>query len=314
MVETEKKERKFLLPQDIDVKSHINTNPKASGFYSDINQQQYDALQKFKEQIQKENLVDDWVVYNDLFLLRLMRARKFDVAKVYEMFTNFLKWRKEAKVDEIEDFDFSEQLKVKEIYPHGYHKTDKYGRPIYIELISQVNIDDVLTRSNEERMIKYYIKEYERTLRVRLDCCVIKAGKIIEQSCTLICAKGLGITALTGKVKRFMGLASNIGQNYYPEMLGNMYVLNTGFFFSAVWAIAKAFIDEKTVKKIQLLGSDYINELKKHIDLENLPKILGGTCECSSFQGGCLYSDIGPWNPQGGLNLRFSQDLFWKVE
>lgn len=256
----------------------------------------------------------DWEIYNDLFLLRFMRARKFEIPKVYEMFTNFLKWRNDASVDEIENFDFSEQLKVKEIYPHGYHKTDKYGRPIYIELISQVNIDDVLTRSNEERIVKYYIKEYERTLKFRLDCCGIKVGKIIEQSCTIICAKGLGLSALSGKVRRFMGLASNIGQNYYPEMLGSMYIVNAGFFFSAVWAIAKTFMDEKTVKKIGILGSDYITELKKHIDMENLPKILGGTCECSNIEGGCLYSDIGPWNPEGGLNLKFSKELFYKVK
>ena len=68
------------------------------------------------------------------------------------MFVNFMNWRKSDDVDNIESFDFSEQLKVKEVYPHGYHKTDKYGRPIYIEIISKCNIDEVLTRSNEERI------------------------------------------------------------------------------------------------------------------------------------------------------------------
>lgn len=230
------------------------------------------------------------------------------------MFTTYMKWRNEAKVDEIEDFDFTEQLKVKEVYPHGYHKTDNYGRPIYIEIISKCNIDEVLTRSNEERMIKYYIKEYERVLRYRFDACGIKAQKIIEQSCTIICANGLGISMVTGKTKKFMNIASSIGQNYYPEMLGNMYIINAGFFFSAVWSIVKSFIDEKTAKKITVLGSDYLTELKKHINMDNFPKILGGNCTCSTIQGGCLYADIGPWNPEGGLELRFSKELFDKVK
>lgn len=285
-----------------------------NSFFSDINQQQYDALVKWKEQLVSEEVITDFVKYHDLFLLRFMRARKFDVKLVHEMFTNYIKWRKEADVDNIESFDFSEQLKVKEIYPHGYHQTDNYGRPIYIEIISQCNIDEVLTRSNEERMTKYYIKEYERVLRYRFDACGIKAGKIIEQSCTIICAKGLGISMLTGKVKKFMKIASDIGQNYYPEMLGNMYILNAGFFFSAVWAIAKTFIDEKTAKKITVLGSDYITELKKHIDMNNFPKSLGGNCECKNIKGGCLYADIGPWNPEGGLDKVFTEELFWNVK
>jgi hypothetical protein len=230
------------------------------------------------------------------------------------MFVNFMNWRKSDDVDNIESFDFSEQLKVKEVYPHGYHKTDKYGRPIYIEIISKCNIDEVLTRSNEERMMKYYVKEYERVLRYRFDCCGIKFNKIIEQSCTILCANGLGISIMSGKVKRFMKLASDIGQNYYPEMLGNLYIINAGFFFSAIWAIAKAFIDEKTAKKITVLKSDYLSELSKHIDLDTFPKVLGGKCECTGIDGGCLYSDIGPWNPKGGLNLTFNSEMFDKVE
>lgn len=243
-----------------------------------------------------------------------MRARKFDLTKVKEMFTIYMNWRKEQSVDDIENYDFSEQLSVKEIYPHSYHKTDKYGRPIYIELISQCNIDEVLKRSNEDRMMRYYIKEYERSLKYRFDACGIKAGKIIEQSLTIICAKDLGISVITGKTKKFMKIASDVGQNYYPEMLGNMYIINAGFFFSAVWTIAKAFLDEKTAKKVSVLGSDYLKELKNHIDLENLPKVLGGTCECKDIKGGCFYSDIGPWNPKGGLTLKYSEEIFWNVK
>lgn len=51
------------------------------------------------------------------------------------MFTASEQWRKEKKVDEIfESFKFDELPLVTTIYPRFYHKTDKLGRPIYIEV------------------------------------------------------------------------------------------------------------------------------------------------------------------------------------
>ena len=258
-------------------------------------------------------MIEDWTYYNDLFLLRFCRARKFDIKKVHLMFTNYIKWRIDEKVDEIENWQFTELPKLKEVYPHFYHKIDKYGRPIYIEIISKCNVDEVLKISNLENITKNYIKEYERTSKYRFEACTALAGKVVEQSCTLVCAKDCGIGMITGKVKKFMDIASNIGQNYYPEMLGNIYILNAGFFFSAILAIGKSFIDEKTAKKITVLGTDYLTELKKHIDMDNLPKILGGNCECTNISGGCQNADIGPWNPEGNLDFVFTDDLFWKV-
>lgn len=48
------------------------------------------------------------------------------LADVQLMWTNFINWRKENKVDTIHlDFEFTEKDKVAEIYPQFYHKTDK---------------------------------------------------------------------------------------------------------------------------------------------------------------------------------------------
>jgi len=51
--------------------------------------------------------------YDDMYLLRFCRARKFDIKKVEEMFRNLIKWRTENKVDEIDSFEFDELEDVK---------------------------------------------------------------------------------------------------------------------------------------------------------------------------------------------------------
>ena len=189
---------------------------------------------------------------------------------------------------------------MKKLYPHTYHKTDKLGRPIYIELISKLKISEVFKITTHERMLKYYIKEYERT-KYRFSACTRAYGKIIEQSLTIIDVDGVGMGILKGRTKEFIKIAANLGQNYYPEMLGTMFLINSGFFFNAVWTICKGFVDEKTRKKINIEKSDYTKKLLELIDPENLPSFLGGICKCENIEGGCMFSDIGPWNPDGGL-------------
>jgi hypothetical protein len=281
-----------------------STNKKASGFWNDLNQQQYDALQTWKKKLLEEKIIEDFNVYDDLYLLRFLRARKFDLEKTTIMFKKFLNWRITEKVDDIrEHFDFSEVLEVKKVYPHGYHKTDKKGRLIYIELISKLDVSGLFKITTEERMIKYYIKAYERQMKLMFPACSAVVKTPVEQSFTILDLNGIGISHVVGKTKSFVKLASDIGQDYYPEMLGTMFLLNTGFFFKAVWALVKGFIDPKTAGKIQMLGSSYQNELYKWADPENLPTLVGGTCTCSNIEGGCLYSDIGPWNPNGGIQV-----------
>ena len=106
-------------------------NPKASGFYDELNTQQFNALQEWKKQLKDGNVIENFEIYDDLFLLRFLRARKFDLVKTMEMFKKFLNWRIEKKVDEIrETFEIENIIEIKRLYPHGYHRTDKLGRPI----------------------------------------------------------------------------------------------------------------------------------------------------------------------------------------
>jgi len=54
--------------------------------------------------------------------------------------------------------------------------------------------------TTEERLVKYYTKEYERSMRVRLDACAKAAKKPIEQGLTIFDLKGVGLGLLSSKV------------------------------------------------------------------------------------------------------------------
>ena len=91
-------------------------------------------------------------------------------------------------------------------------------------------------------------------------------------------------------------IAAKITQDYYPEILGRMYVINANFLFRTGWAICKGFLDEKTRAKINIIGDQYVDTLLEVIEKDNLPKIFGGNCTCEDSTGDCLTSNCGPWN------------------
>lgn len=116
--------------------------------------------------------------------------------------------------------------------------------------------------------------------------------------------KGVGL----GKVSSVYGYvkqASAMSQNYYPERLGRLYLINAPWGFSTVFSVVKGWLDPITVEKIHVLGSGYQKELLAQVPAENLPKIFGGTCDCP---GGCALSDEGPWtDPQWAKPPKWQQ-------
>jgi hypothetical protein len=83
-------------------------------FWNDINQTQYDTLEKFKEKILADGLLNQFGNFDDLYLLRFLRARKFDLDKTFLMFKTFLKWRIDNGVDEIEVNFYINKISLKQ--------------------------------------------------------------------------------------------------------------------------------------------------------------------------------------------------------
>ncbi|KAJ5103991.1 Sec14 cytosolic factor [Penicillium argentinense] len=227
-----------------------------------------------------------------LTLLRFLRARKFDVNLAKQMFVHCEKWRKEFGTDNLPaTFEYPEKPEVFKYYPQYYHKTDKDGRPIYIEKLGKIDLNAMYKITTSERMLQNLVTEYEKLADPRLPACSRKAGKLLETCCTIMDLKGVGVTSIPS-VYGYVRQASEISQNYYPERLGKFYLINAPWGFSSFFNVVKGFLDPVTVKKIHVLGGGYQKELLDQVPAENLPVEFGGSCKC---EGGCELSDMGPW-------------------
>lgn len=123
-----------------EIKMKSSDNPKATGFYYDINHKQMDILEKFKIRLYETKVLTDFTYYDDLYLLRFLRARKFDIEKAFTMISDFFKWRIKENVDEAEHFVYDEILEVKKVYPHTYHKTDKKVKFILFKNLGKTSL------------------------------------------------------------------------------------------------------------------------------------------------------------------------------
>lgn len=154
-----------------------------------------------------------------------------------------------------------------------------------------------------DRMLSNLVVEYEKVADPRLPACSRKHGHLLETCCTIMDLKGVGLSK-AGSVYSYVGSASGISQNHYPERLGKLYVINAPWGFSSVFGMVKRFLDPVTVNKIHVLGSGYKEELLAQVPPENLPKQFGGTCECA---GGCQFSGQGPWT-----DSKFTKPAAWE--
>ncbi|KAK6940535.1 CRAL-TRIO lipid binding domain [Dillenia turbinata] len=244
-------------------------------------------------------------------LLRFLKARKFDLDKTLQMWTDMLNWRRDFGVDSIaQDFIYEEYEEVQRYYPHGYHGVDKEGRPVYIERLGKVEPTKLMNVTTVDRFLKYHVQGFEKTFGEKFPACSVAAKRHIYSTTTILDVHGVNWMTF-GKVAHDLVMKmQKIDGDNYPETLHQMFIVNAGSGFKLLWNTAKSFLDPRTTAKIHVIGNKFRNKLLEVIDSSQLPDFLGGACCCPN-EGGCLRSDKGPWNDPEIMKLVHSGDAMY---
>jgi len=259
------------------------------GYYGFLSNDQQKALDDLKHEL-KETFKDENIAkrYDDVRLVRFLRARKFDLPNALKMVKDDIEWRKEERVDTILS-TFKKEMKngqaMQDNWPHEWHKVDKKGVPVYFERIGLADPKSWCNVNTLEDSVRFHIYLMELG-----DQGFIDAVQKIERA-----PDGgiLIVEDLTGLAwKHFYSPAVNavkecllIDQDHYPEALRKLYIINAPKIFTIFWKFFKPFMDPRTLEKTEVLGSDFMSQLENEIDKEHIPKYLGGLCSCPN---GCV--------------------------
>lgn len=180
-----------------------------------------------------------------------------------------------------------------------FHKTDKLGRPIFVQDLANLDANVVWTVTTPDRIVRNFAVTLENAVRHRYAACTKASaarsstgqGRLIEDNLMILDVSGLGLSTFWTFKPKLQELLSILDTNF-PELSGRVQIINAPWLFSTIWSYLRGWLPPGTVEKIDIQGTDFKPTLLKFADEKNLPKKLGGTCQCP---GGCERSDEGPW-------------------
>jgi hypothetical protein len=104
----------------------------------------------------------------------------------------------------------------------------------------------------------------------------VLASESLHQYIIIFDMKGIHLTLDLDSIWYIKQLLET-DQQYYPDRLYKLLIINSPWYFNAIFQIFKPFISLKTCEKIVILGTDYFESLEEFIDLEMIPVEYGGT-------------------------------------
>lgn len=216
---------------------------------------------------------------------RFLRARRWHVAHTIKAMLDMIKWRMENHVDSILE-NKTVELRVellRKTVPSAHHGYTKADRPLYIEKSGLIHVDKVLHLFTAEELLEAHIFELEYMCQLARE----RSRQIGKHVDTFVMLSDLhGCKLEIRKVFHLFRQSLYVDENYYPERLGQMIVINPPIIFPILWNIVKHWLDPVTQTKIIVIkrGPETASQLLHHIDASNLPSEYGGTCNsCSKF-------------------------------
>ncbi len=222
-------------------------------------------------------------------LHRYLRARKWNVSHTIKSILDMIQWRIDNHVDSIlEQQPISDRIVfLRKLVPSADHGYTKAHRPLYIEKSGLMSVDQIVNQFTSEELVQchiYWLEHYCQLTRERSR----QLGQHVESFAMVYDLHGCKLDMR--KVLPIFRQSLYIDNNYYPERLGQMFLVNPPGVFPVLWNLVKPWLDPVTKTKILVIkrGPETATTLLQHIDSDQLPSEYGGSCHTCPTSPDCL--------------------------
>uniref|UniRef100_A0A1L8DYS2 Putative phosphatidylinositol transfer protein sec14 n=1 Tax=Nyssomyia neivai TaxID=330878 RepID=A0A1L8DYS2_9DIPT len=216
--------------------------------------------------------------HDDYYLLRWLRARKWNPDAAEKMLRNSVKWRERWGVDTIENWKPPPTLV--DYLVHGLSGFDKEGAPFLVVPFGPLDMYGILHTVSQGDLVRVIIQYLEKYLQLAHQQSQTH-GSNARQLVVLFDMDGFNVKQYTWRpaVEAIIQLIKMYEANY-PEILKYCYIVNAPKVFAFVYNIVRKFLDEYTINKIHIYKADpqkWLPAVFERVNEDNLPKYYGGT-------------------------------------
>uniref|UniRef100_A0A3Q2CVM2 Clavesin-1 n=1 Tax=Cyprinodon variegatus TaxID=28743 RepID=A0A3Q2CVM2_CYPVA len=203
---------------------------------------------------------------DDEFILRFLRARKFDHMETFRLLAQYFQFRQQ-NLDMFQSFkvdDPSIKRALMDGFPGVLETPDQHGRKILI-----------LFASNWDQSRNSFI-DILRAILLSLEVLIENPELQINGFTLIIDWSNFSFKQASKLTPNILKLAIEGLQDSFPARFGGIHFVNQPWYIHAMYTIIKPFLKDKTRKRIFLHGNN-LNSLHQLIQPECLPSEFGGT-------------------------------------
>jgi len=243
-------------------------------------------------------------LYDDIWILRYVLSHKGHAKAAAKAAISTIKFREATKLNEVGDLKhrikhhgIPDSEAIADFEPMvGFNDFNKFcgeeavtitlpdenrGLIFYCD-VGKFDQHGIAENLNEEQVKEILLYSNEATFQV-VDEVTRRTGRLTK----VIKVIDMGGTTLRGMSRTYLkrdAAGSKALQDYFPQLLGGMLVINGPTWISMLWSAVKPFFPKRVVEKVDFLPSVYklknskkaLKPFLKHVSEENLPERYGG--------------------------------------
>ncbi|XP_061569717.1 clavesin-2 isoform X1 [Cololabis saira] len=203
---------------------------------------------------------------DDDFILRFLRARKFDQVETFRLLAQYFQFRQQ-NLDMFQSFKVDDpgiKRALMDGFPGVLDTPDQQGRKILI-----------LFASNWDQSRNSFI-DILRAILLSLEVLIENPELQINGFILIIDWSNFSFKQASKLTPNMLKLAIEGLQDSFPARFGGIHFVNQPWYIHAMFTIIKPFLKDKTRKRIFLHGNN-LNSLHQLLQPECLPSEFGGT-------------------------------------